>query len=89
MLDEAYAHSHGLLKEKQVILERVAESLVERETLNGEELDLLIEDKPLPPVEQPKPPAPEPQPTNKETSEHPPVAPKIAALGGPQAQPST
>ena len=41
-----------------------AEALVERETIGAEDMALLIEDKPLPPIEKvapPPPPEPEPE----------------------------
>ncbi|MCR5814391.1 MAG: ATP-dependent zinc metalloprotease FtsH [Desulfovibrio sp.] len=51
IVDEAHAHCKELLSEHIEILHRIAEALLERETISGEELDLLMENKPLPTME--------------------------------------
>jgi len=89
MLDEAYEYSLSLLRERRSTLDRVAEALVERETIDSEDLDLLIEGKPLPPVEKLKPPAAEAPPAKEQPAPRPKLQPKLDPLGGPTAQPST
>lgn len=50
LLDEAYQRALQLLRKERDLLEAVAEALLERETLNREEIDLLVEGEELPPV---------------------------------------
>jgi len=59
LLREQYDRAKHLVEEKRDVLERIAAGLLERETLDLTELNLLMEGRPLPPV--PKPPAPEPR----------------------------
>ena len=72
ILNECYARSRKLIQENLDALHRIAAALLERETLNGEEVDLLIEGKQLPPLEErPKAkekPKPEEQPKQEEKS---------------------
>ncbi|HQR16880.1 MAG TPA: ATP-dependent zinc metalloprotease FtsH, partial [Gemmatimonadales bacterium] len=59
LLDEAYAKANVLLTAHRDLLERIAQALLERETIDREDLDLLVQDLPLPPREvPPAPPAP-------------------------------
>ncbi|WP_300787663.1 ATP-dependent zinc metalloprotease FtsH [uncultured Desulfovibrio sp.] len=51
IVEEAHARCHSLLQENLEILHRIARALLERETITGEELDLLMEDKPLQPLD--------------------------------------
>ncbi|MGE5578443.1 MAG: ATP-dependent zinc metalloprotease FtsH [Bacillota bacterium] len=55
IISECYNRAKSLLQEKRDTLNLVAETLLERETLKGEELGLLLEGKPLP---EPKAAAP-------------------------------
>ena len=48
IVTEAHTHCTKLLKENLDILHRIANALLERETLNGEEIDLLMKNEPLP-----------------------------------------
>lgn len=57
LLDEAYARAVAILTEHRPLLERIAQALLERETIDREDLDLLVQDRPLPPKEAPPPPA--------------------------------
>ncbi len=50
ILLEAYQNAENLLKEKEELLHRTAKILLERETLEGEELDMLIRGEELPPI---------------------------------------
>jgi cell division protease FtsH len=85
LLDEAYAKANAILTEHNDLLERIAQALLERETIDREDLDLLVKNLPLPPREAP--PAP-PAPAN------PAAAPKgaapgiVPALGSPPAEPA-
>ena len=51
IVEEAHERCRKLLTDNIDKLHRIAEALIERETISGEELDMLIEGKPLPPVE--------------------------------------
>jgi cell division protease FtsH len=63
ILREGYDRAKGLILEKRAVLDRIAESMLERETLDLVELKLLLEGKPLPPL-----PRPDPTPKVRRTS---------------------
>jgi cell division protease FtsH len=48
LIDEAYQAAHGILETHQEAMHRVAAALLERETIDAEEVRLLIEGKELP-----------------------------------------
>ena len=48
IIGECYDHARSVLDEKKAVLTLVAETLLERETLKGEELNMLLEGKQLP-----------------------------------------
>src|SRR5690606_39626915 len=48
LLDEAYQAAMTTLEANRDLLERIAEALLERETLDREEIDLLASGEPLP-----------------------------------------
>jgi len=50
ILLEAYQKAENLLREKEELLHKTAKILLERETLEGEELDMLIRGEELPPI---------------------------------------
>ncbi len=50
-LDEAYEHARSTLEDNRSLLDRLAEALLERETLDREDIDLLDAGDPLPPTE--------------------------------------
>jgi len=50
LVTEAYERARELLTEHKAVLARLAEALIEREVLTGEELDMVIEGKELPPL---------------------------------------
>lgn len=58
-VDEAHQTALKILKDNKELLRKIAHILIERETLEGHELDLLIEGKELPAVFKPPAPAPE------------------------------
>ena len=51
ILDEAHERARSVLEAEEELLEAIAEALLERETLNREEVELLADGKPLPPPE--------------------------------------
>ncbi len=52
---EARERCRKLLKDNEETLHRIARALLERETISGEELDLLMDNKPLPPMDDERP----------------------------------
>jgi len=56
ILDEAYARARTILAEHRDLLDRIAEALLDRETLDRDELDLLAKGEPLPPRSLPPEP---------------------------------
>jgi len=85
LLAEAYDRAKRTLTEQADLLRRMAEALLERETLNGEEIELLVKGEALPPVRPagpiapPGPPAPAPAAVK-------PAKPPL--LGGPEVAPA-
>jgi cell division protease FtsH len=71
-IDEAHETALKILKDNKELLEKISHILMERETLEGHELDLLIEGKELPPVF--KAPAPA---TQEEKAKEPEPSPKV------------
>ena len=59
IIDECYSRARQVLNENKGTLERVAQALLERESLEGEELDALLSGRPVPeaPAPTPVPPA--------------------------------
>ncbi len=51
IVEEAHTRCRKLLEENADALHRIANALLERETITGDDLDLLMDDKPLPPLE--------------------------------------
>jgi cell division protease FtsH len=50
LIDEAYQSAHGILEAHQDAMHRIAAALLERETIDAEEVKMLIEGKELPPM---------------------------------------
>ncbi|HET9133096.1 MAG TPA: ATP-dependent zinc metalloprotease FtsH [Gemmatimonadales bacterium] len=86
LIDEAYATAVRLLTEHRDLLERITEALLERETIDREDLALLEKNLPLPP--RPTPPPMPPAPPVADTPR--PEAPAMRApiLGAPPAEPA-
>jgi cell division protease FtsH len=86
MIDEAYEKARVLLSENRELLDRMALALLDRETIDREDVDLLSAGKPLPPrtAHQPLPPYPAPAAAGK--PEAAPARPPI--LGAPPAEPA-
>ena len=57
LVDEAYEKARKILNENRELLDRIAAALLERETIDREDLDLLRDGKPLPPQAPSVPPA--------------------------------
>ncbi len=87
LLDEAYAKASVILTEHKDLLERIAQALLDRETIDREDLDLMVRNLPLPPREPPPDPqapaAPAAEPAPKGAA---PVG--LPALGAPPAEPA-
>ncbi|TFG50457.1 MAG: ATP-dependent zinc metalloprotease FtsH, partial [Gemmatimonadales bacterium] len=84
-LDEAHERARGILTEHRALLNQIALVLLERETVDREDLDLIIQGKPLPPVAPSSPgPPPAVQAVPQPKSESPQRAP---ILGAPPAEP--
>src|SRR5215207_5310083 len=49
LVDEAYARAMAILSENRELLDRIADALLERETIDREDLDRLVKNQPLPP----------------------------------------
>ncbi len=68
LLDEAHARAREILQANRGLLDELAAALLERETLDGEEIQLFLDGKPLPPLtgefeeEQPQLPLPGAEP---------------------------
>jgi cell division protease FtsH len=83
LLDEAYAKANVILKEHRDLLERIAMALLERETVDREDLDLLARNEALPPREAPPAPV-----AAAPAAPKAPAAGPIPALGAPPAEPA-
>ncbi len=86
LVDEAYARATTILAENRELLDRIADALLERETIDREDLDRLVKNLPLPPRNLPPADSPAPQasaPTKPGAS--PARAP---LLGTPPAEPA-
>ncbi|HWA56072.1 MAG TPA: ATP-dependent zinc metalloprotease FtsH [Gemmatimonadales bacterium] len=82
-LDEAHEKARKLLSDNRELLERIASALLERETIDREDIDLLAQGKSLPPVSSSSPPA-SPASTQPRQDTLPQRAP---ILGVPPAEP--
>ena len=51
IIDEAYTTAKEILTTKRAYLNAIAEALLERETISGSDITLIMEDKELPPVD--------------------------------------
>jgi cell division protease FtsH len=86
LVDEAYARARTIISENRELLDRIADALLERETIDRDDLDRLVKNQPLPPRATLPPDAPTPQasaPTKPGAS--PARAP---LLGTPPAEPA-
>jgi cell division protease FtsH len=86
LIDEAYARATVILSENRVLLDRIAQALLDRETIDREDLDRLVKNQPLPPRTLP-PTEPATAPANPAAK--PGATPARAPiLGAPPAEPA-
>jgi cell division protease FtsH len=83
LLDEAYAKANVILKEHRELLERIASALLERETVDRDDLDLLAKNQALPPREAPPAPV-----AAAPAAPKAPAAGPVPSLGAPPAEPA-
>ena len=69
----AYTNARKILEGNRDTLERIATALLEREVLDGSEVTLLVEGKPLPEKKTAPPPTPSPEPVARPTPAQPPT----------------
>jgi cell division protease FtsH len=86
LLGEAYERAKDILLKRRDQLDRLAAALLERETLDREEVDLVVAGKPLPPV-LPPPAAPAAPPVEGSTRDKA-TAPRGPVLGSPPPEPA-
>ncbi|MCL4866400.1 MAG: cell division protein FtsH, partial [Gemmatimonadales bacterium] len=86
LLDEAVTQARTLLTEHRDLLERITAALLDRETIDREDLELLVRDEPLPPRATPTPVTPEPTtaPAPKAST----AGVRAPILGTPPARPA-
>ena len=85
ILGDAYERAKTVLVDHRDALDRLAAALLERETLDREEVELVVAGKPLPPV-PPPPPAPA-TPSGEGAREKTPAA-RGPVLGSPPPEPA-
>jgi cell division protease FtsH len=86
LVDEAYARARAIISENRELLDRIADALLERETIDRDDLDRLVKNQPLPPRATLPPDAPTPQAS---APTKPGAAPARAPLlGTPPAEPA-
>ncbi len=86
LIDEAYARATQIIAGNRELLDRIADALLERETIDREDLDRLVKNLPLPPRAVPVADVPAPQVS---APPKPGAAPARAPLlGTPPAEPA-
>ena len=85
LVDEAYAKAMVILNENRELLDRIAVALLERETIDREDLDRLMKGEPLPPRVLPPEPIGAQPPSAAKPATQPARAP---ILGAPPAEPA-
>ncbi|HEV8198034.1 MAG TPA: ATP-dependent zinc metalloprotease FtsH [Gemmatimonadales bacterium] len=83
IVDESYERARGILSQNRELLDRFSLALLERETLDRDEMSLLNRGEPLPPRAAPPPPLPPPSKTGAS-----PAAVRTPMLGAPPAEPA-
>jgi cell division protease FtsH len=86
LIDEAYAKALLLLNQNRDLLERIAQALLERETIDRDDLELLNNNQPLPPRVTPPPPLPPAPPVSPVRTES--TGMRTPILGAPPAEPA-
>ncbi len=87
LIDDSHNYALRVLREHKDTLDRVAEALVERETLDEHEFLALVKGEELPPIERVATP-PEPPPAEEPASPAPEKKKPRRPFGEPEAQPS-
>jgi cell division protease FtsH len=85
LVDEAYSRASSILSQDRELLDRIAQALLDRETIDREDLDRLVKNQPLPPRSSPIEPAVAPSNTAAKPGATPARAP---ILGAPPAEPA-
>src|SRR5213595_3357229 len=86
ILGDAYERAKTVVLERRDALDRLAAALLERETLDREEVEMVVAGKPLPPV-PPPPPAPA-APSAEGTAREKTPAARGPVLGSPPPEPA-
>jgi cell division protease FtsH len=85
LVDEAYAKATEIINENRELLDRIAVALLERETIDREDLDRLMKGEQLPPrVLPPEPIGAQPSPSSKPAGQ----PARTPILGAPPAEPA-
>ncbi len=87
-LNDVYDESKALLEENRELLDQVAESLLERETLDTANLQALMDGEPLPPLEAPDSNEPEAKEDAEAPSDSKPIDFRGKKLPDPEPMPS-
>ena len=85
LVDEAYARATQILSENRELLDRIAVALLDRETIDREDLDRLVKNLPLAPRNLSPDPAPA---ANPPASKPGPTPARAPILGAPPAEPA-
>ena len=86
ILSEAYERARMIISEHRAALDRLASALLERETLDRDEVELVLAGKALPPVVPPAPATPPPAPEGAQIKEKTPARGPV--LGSPPPEPA-
>src|SRR5256885_2312347 len=82
ILSEAYERARTIVTDHRAALDRLASALLERETLDRDEVELVVAGRPLPPVPPPAPATPQLAPAGLER-----LGPDLGRLLAAQAEP--
>ncbi len=85
-LDEAHEGARKILTENRLLLDQIAAALLERETIDREDIDLLAQGKALPPLAPSAPPSP-PAPSAAVLPKNDQAPQRTPILGAPPAEP--
>jgi cell division protease FtsH len=86
LVDEAYARATTIISGHRELLDRIADALLERETVDREDLDRLVKNLPLPPRNLP--PADSPAPQASAPTKPGALPARAPLLGTPPAEPA-
>ncbi len=85
LIDEAYARATQIITENRELLDRIAVALLDRETIDREDLDRLVRNLPLAPRDLSPDPA---APSNPPATKPGPTPARAPILGAPPAEPA-